>query len=155
MNALRATAVRPSGQDHTMKPSQRTLAAATPWLFAAPALVLLLVFLVLPFLMAFGLSFTNQRLVTSEHVGTAWVGARNYLRLFDDESFWAALRRIFVREARRDTRSAWIRFCNNITRVLSFPRWRKPLSTITHCPHQRAQLQFVEVHLDSVLGGRG
>ncbi|MBT9525574.1 MAG: sugar ABC transporter permease [Rhizobacter sp.] len=79
-----------------MKPSQTTLAAATPWLFAAPALVLLLVFLVLPFLMALGLSFTNQRLVTSEHVGTAWVGARNYLRLFDDESFWAALRNNFL-----------------------------------------------------------
>lgn len=63
----------------------------TPWLFAAPGLVLLAVFLVAPFLLAFGLSFTDQRLVSNDALGTAFVGLRNYERLFDDESFWAAL----------------------------------------------------------------
>lgn len=69
--------------------------ALTPWLFAAPALVLLLVFLVLPFALASGFSFTDQRLIVNEDLGTRFVGARNYLRLFDDESFWAALRNNF------------------------------------------------------------
>lgn len=63
----------------------------TPWLFAGPGLVLLAVFLLVPFLLAFGLSFTDQRLVSSDALGTAFVGLRNYERLFDDESFWAAL----------------------------------------------------------------
>jgi multiple sugar transport system permease protein len=69
--------------------------ALTPWLFAAPGLALLLVFLIVPFALAFVFSFTDQRLVSSEELGTRFVGARNYLRLFDDESFWAALRNNF------------------------------------------------------------
>lgn len=65
---------------------------ATPWLFATPALVLLSLFLLLPFVLAFALSFTDQRLVSSEDLATRFVGWRNYARLFDDDSFWAALR---------------------------------------------------------------
>src|ERR1035437_7369043 len=67
----------------------------TPWLFAAPGLVLLLAFLVLPFVLALVLSFTDQRLVTNEELGTDFVALRNYLRLFEDDSFWAALRNNF------------------------------------------------------------
>lgn len=67
----------------------------TPWLFAAPGLVLLLLFLVLPFVLALVLSFTDQRLVTNEELGTDFVALRNYLRLFEDDSFWAALRNNF------------------------------------------------------------
>ncbi|URI09060.1 sugar ABC transporter permease [Aquincola tertiaricarbonis] len=72
--------------------------AATPgaWLFAAPGVVLLFLFLGLPFLMAFVLSFTDQRLVTNEELGTDFVGLRNYLRLFEDDSFWAALKNNFL-----------------------------------------------------------
>lgn len=69
--------------------------ALTPWLFAAPGLVLLLVFLVVPFALAFVFSFTDQRLIGNDDLGTSFVGARNYLRLFDDESFWAALKNNF------------------------------------------------------------
>jgi multiple sugar transport system permease protein len=65
---------------------------ATPWLFATPALVLLSLFLLLPFVLAFALSFTDQRLVSSDDLATRFVGWRNYARLFDDDSFWAALR---------------------------------------------------------------
>jgi multiple sugar transport system permease protein len=65
---------------------------ATPWLFAAPGLLLLGLFLLLPFALAVGLSFTDQRLIASDELPTDFVGWRNYLRLFDDESFWAALR---------------------------------------------------------------
>ncbi len=67
----------------------------TPWFFAAPGLLLLLVFLVLPFVLALVLSFTDQRLVTNEELGTDFVALRNYVRLFEDDSFWAALRNNF------------------------------------------------------------
>ena len=71
---------------------------ATPgaWAFASPGAVLLFMFLGLPFLMALVFSFTDQRLVTNEDIGTDFVGLRNYLRLFDDDSFYAALKNNFM-----------------------------------------------------------
>lgn len=51
----------------------------TPWLFGAPALFGLALFLVLPFLMALILTFTDQRLVSPEP--GAVIGLRNYERL--------------------------------------------------------------------------
>lgn len=50
-----------------------------PWLFGAPALIGLTVFLILPFLMALILTFTDQRLVSPEP--GSFVGLRNYERL--------------------------------------------------------------------------
>lgn len=49
------------------------------WLMASPAIVLLLAFLIIPFFMAFALSFTNQRLISPNP--TEWVGLNNYQRL--------------------------------------------------------------------------
>lgn len=66
------------------------------WLFAGPGTLLLFVFLCLPFLMAFGFSFTDQRLITNEELGTEFVGLRNYARLFDDDAFFSALRNNFM-----------------------------------------------------------
>lgn len=63
-----------------------------PWLFAAPGLLMLAVFLLVPFAMAFALSFTDQRLIASDQLPTQFVGLRNYGRVWDDDSFWAALR---------------------------------------------------------------
>lgn len=45
----------------------------------SPALLLLLSFLIIPFLMAFGLAFTNQRLISPNP--TEYVGMRNFTRL--------------------------------------------------------------------------
>jgi multiple sugar transport system permease protein len=61
------------------------------WIFSAPALILLLIFLVIPFLMAFGLSFTDQRLIPNLRVPTQFVALRNFVRLFDDEDFRQAV----------------------------------------------------------------
>ncbi|MEZ4657161.1 MAG: sugar ABC transporter permease [Caldilineaceae bacterium] len=55
---------------------QETLVA---WLMVSPALILLLAFLILPFAMAFGLAFTNQRLISPNP--TEYVGGRNFARL--------------------------------------------------------------------------
>lgn len=46
------------------------------WLMAGPGIVLICGFIVLPFLFAFGLSFTNQRLVSPNP--TVFVGIENY-----------------------------------------------------------------------------
>jgi multiple sugar transport system permease protein len=61
------------------------------WLFSAPALILLAVFLAGPFLMAVGLSFTDQRLIPNPNLPTQFVGLRNYIRLLEDEAFLRGL----------------------------------------------------------------
>lgn len=61
-----------------------------PWAFLAPAFILLLVFLITPFVMAFLLSFTNQRLISP--LPTRFIGVENYARLLGDADFWKALR---------------------------------------------------------------
>jgi multiple sugar transport system permease protein len=57
-------------------------------LFTLPALGLLLVFLVTPFLLAVGLSFTNQRL--SSPIPLRWEGFSNYADTLEDPDFWKA-----------------------------------------------------------------
>ena len=49
------------------------------WLMASPAILLIVMFLILPFFMAFGLAFTNQRLVSPNP--TEFVGIRNFERM--------------------------------------------------------------------------
>lgn len=49
------------------------------WGMAAPAIFLMTLFLVVPFVLAFGLSFTNQRLVSPNP--TEYVGMRNFSQL--------------------------------------------------------------------------
>jgi multiple sugar transport system permease protein len=58
------------------------------FLFTLPALGLLLVFLVTPFLLAIGLSFTNQRLASP--IPLRWVGLSNYADTLEDPDFWKA-----------------------------------------------------------------
>ena len=59
------------------------------WLFVLPAGLLLLLFIVVPFLLAFGFSFTNQRLISP--LPTRFVGLDNYLDTFTDGIFWKSL----------------------------------------------------------------
>lgn len=58
------------------------------WLFSTPALILLLAFIVLPFVMAFAFSLTNQRLISP--LGTRFVGIDNYVTVLTDTVFWKA-----------------------------------------------------------------
>ena len=71
--------------------SRRRNETIMAWLFSAPALILLIIFLVTPFLMAFGLSFTDQRLVPNPRLPTRFVVLRNFVRMFDDEDFYQAV----------------------------------------------------------------
>ena len=70
----------------------RRLAGLPQGWFAMPGLVLLLVFLVLPFLLAVAFSFTDLRLLGRPGLGPHFVGLRNYGRLLQDGAFWAAVR---------------------------------------------------------------
>lgn len=57
-----------------------TRQTAAGWLMAGPAFALIVMFLIIPFLMAVVFSFTNQRLVSPNP--TEFVGTSNYERLF-------------------------------------------------------------------------
>ncbi len=60
------------------------------WIFAAPAVILGSVFILVPFIMAVVISFTNQRLI-SGRVPTQFIGLQNYVGIFQDAEFWQAL----------------------------------------------------------------
>lgn len=65
------------------------------YLFMAPAVILLTVFLVVPVLMSFGLGFTNARLGSA--YSPEFVGLAQFARaLTADPTFWDALRNIAV-----------------------------------------------------------
>ena len=53
------------------------------WLFSSPALILLLLFLVIPIFITFGLSFTNARLISP--TPPSFVGIRNFTRAFTSD----------------------------------------------------------------------
>ncbi len=59
---------------------------------SAPALFILILFLVLPFMAAFFFSFTNRMLLMNPGTSLKFVGLRNYIRLFTDAEFYNALK---------------------------------------------------------------
>lgn len=74
--------------------SARARESVSGWVFSAPSLGMLTVFLIVPFALAIGLSFTNQRLISP--LPTRFVGIDNYLAVFDDAVFWRAVINNFV-----------------------------------------------------------
>lgn len=64
----------------------------TAWLMSAPALVIILVFMVTPFFMAIFFSFTNRMLVMPPNSTLKFIGLENYSRLFSGQDFLYALR---------------------------------------------------------------
>jgi multiple sugar transport system permease protein len=67
----------------------------TAWMLLTPALGMIGLFIVVPFLMSVVLSFTDQRLVPNPNVPTEFIGFRNYLRLAESgdflNAFWRTL----------------------------------------------------------------
>ncbi|MEJ2509573.1 MAG: sugar ABC transporter permease [Gammaproteobacteria bacterium] len=59
------------------------------WLFCTPAALGLLIFIVVPFLLAVAMSFTSLRL--GSPLPLEWVGLRQYGRIFSDPAFLQAL----------------------------------------------------------------
>jgi multiple sugar transport system permease protein len=68
----------------------------TGWAFAAPFVILFGVFLAIPILVSFVLSFTSFGLADlSNPIGSTFVGADNYVRLLNDAKFWKSLGNTF------------------------------------------------------------
>src|SRR5207253_11420517 len=63
--------------------------SVAPWLFSLPAILMLLAFLVTPFVLAIVFSFTNLRLLSP--IPLRFVGLQNYVRVFQDPIFYRAL----------------------------------------------------------------
>jgi multiple sugar transport system permease protein len=76
--------------------SQRAAEQLTAWGFMLPSGLLLLAFLVIPFLMAFGFSFTNQRLIPNPRLPTQFIGLDNFVRLISDSTFHRGLLNNFL-----------------------------------------------------------
>ena len=70
--------------------SVRSNDKATAWTMLAPALGLMGLFIVLPFLLSVAFSFSDQRLVPNPNVPTEFIGVRNYQRLFEGGEFASA-----------------------------------------------------------------
>lgn len=72
--------------------TQRREEALMGWTFSAPAVFLIILFMIVPFVMAIVLSFTNQRLIPNLNIPTQFIGFRNYGRLIlEDSNFLQAL----------------------------------------------------------------
>jgi multiple sugar transport system permease protein len=85
--------------------AQRRVAEATPvasagrwrddlvgWAFAAPFVILFLIFLAFPILASFALSFTSFGLRDLQNpIGATFVGLKNYTDLLADPKFWTSL----------------------------------------------------------------
>jgi len=69
--------------------NRRTL---TPYLFLAPALVVIVVFVLYPIVAVVFYSFTSYDIVNPP----VWIGLKNYTDLFQDPVFWQALLHSFI-----------------------------------------------------------
>jgi len=85
----RGVADRGTAQVATRQGWRRDL---TGWAFAAPFVILFGVFLALPILVSFVLSFTSFGLRDlANPIGASFVGVDNYARLLSDDKFWKSL----------------------------------------------------------------
>lgn len=61
------------------------------WMFLSPALILLMIFSIIPIIWVIYLSFTDYNVFTPPD----WVGFENYSKLVNDDSFWNAFKNTF------------------------------------------------------------
>lgn len=54
----------------------------TAWMFCAPAIILITIFVIIPFCMSVGYSFTNRMLVPKKGTVLSFVAFQNYIKLF-------------------------------------------------------------------------
>ena len=76
--------------------SRRRLSELSLLLFMLPALLLVVLFVVVPAAWAVIISFTDQSLLGPTSRNFNFIGFDNYVRLFDDGDFWNSLRISFI-----------------------------------------------------------
>lgn len=69
--------------------SKRSQSLAAAWMIA-PACILLVLFIIIPIALMFGLAFTDAKLVSPQSPRMIWLD--NFARLFSDPLFWKSLR---------------------------------------------------------------
>lgn len=77
-------------KSHTLNRDREKLIMGV--MFVLPALILLFVFLILPFINAFFYSLTSYNILSETK---KFIGLENYIILFQDPAFWIALRNTF------------------------------------------------------------
>jgi multiple sugar transport system permease protein len=77
-----------SPQPNAIRPNATRSDAIAAWLFLAPALILLGIFVVYPMGYLLYLSFTSGSFTRA---GVHWAGLRNYWRLMEEPDFWQVL----------------------------------------------------------------
>jgi len=85
-----AAVATPKGRATRPARSQKTVAA---WM-VAPALVLLVTFVIVPIALTFTLAFTNAKLISPEPI--KFIGFDNFTRIFSDATFWKSLRNTII-----------------------------------------------------------
>ena len=76
--------------------TRRRLTELSLLLFMLPAILVVVVFVVVPTVWAIVISFTNQSLVGPAAQNPEFIGIDNYVRLFRDKQFWNSLRVSFI-----------------------------------------------------------
>ena len=76
--------------------SRKRLGDLSLLLFMLPAVILVLVFVIVPSVWAVLISFTNQSLLGPNAKNFSFIGLENYTRLFADGQFWNSLRISFI-----------------------------------------------------------
>ena len=105
-----------------MSRSRLTQSNRAGWAMAIPGFGLIAVFIILPFFFAFGLSFTNQRLISPNP--TEWVGMDNYRQLLGMG--------VLTLEPERDDAGAVIRDEDG---AIEYPRLREYTRNNPDYPH--------------------
>ncbi|WP_103062729.1 carbohydrate ABC transporter permease [Actinomyces qiguomingii] len=83
MSASRTTAPTRDVGARSSRSSAARKEARTAWLMSSPALLLLLLFLGIPIVLTFALSFTNARLISPNP--PAFIGLNNFIRAFSSD----------------------------------------------------------------------
>lgn len=93
MNTAVAEPVAPKAlpPGRTLRPPRRSAKRPTSVGVAmlTPAVLLMVTFLIIPIFLTFGLAFTNARLISP--VPARFIGFDNFVRLFENETFWKSL----------------------------------------------------------------
>jgi multiple sugar transport system permease protein len=88
-----AAAIKTQAIPKTSRRRRKTREALAAGGMVSPAIFLLLIFFVIPVILAFTLAFTNARLISPRP--SHFVGLRNFRILFNDPIFWKSLRNTF------------------------------------------------------------
>jgi len=107
----------------------------SPWLFVAPALIVIVAFFYVPVAAGLILSLTDCDIYAIADLhDLRWIGLDNYRRLFADPQFWTALRNTLVFVVAGGTLSVAASFVAALAVNARLVRWRGLFRTVFFAP---------------------